>query len=138
MLVLMFQREVAERIVAAPGTKAYGRLAVLATWRTKPQILFDIPPTAFVPRPKVTSSLVRLIPRAVPLACDPLALQRVTRAAFGQRRKMLRQSLRPLARDPIDLIARAGLEATARAQDIPVEGYVALARALGTTTAAPQ
>ena len=96
MLVLMFQREVAERIVAKPGTKSYGRLAVLAGWRTEAKILFDVAPSAFVPPPKVTSSVVRLVPRGEPLACDAQALQKVTEAAFGQRRKMLRQSLKAL------------------------------------------
>jgi 16S rRNA (adenine1518-N6/adenine1519-N6)-dimethyltransferase len=129
-LVLMFQREVAERIVAAPGSKTYGRLSVLARWRTESRILFDIAPSAFVPPPKVTSSLVRLVPRAAPLACDRRALERVTEAAFGQRRKMLRQSLKSLGVDPAALLAQAGIEPTARAEEIPVEGFVALARAL--------
>jgi 16S rRNA (adenine1518-N6/adenine1519-N6)-dimethyltransferase len=129
-LLLMFQREVAERIVARSGSKSYGRLSVLASWRTEAKILFDVAPSAFVPAPKVTSSLVRLVPRPQPLACDVGALERVTQAAFGQRRKMLRQSLRSLARDPIALLDTAGLEPTARAEDISVDGFVALARAL--------
>jgi 16S rRNA (adenine1518-N6/adenine1519-N6)-dimethyltransferase len=129
-LVLMFQREVALRIAAAPGSKTYGRLSVLAGWRTKARILFDVAPTAFVPPPKVTSSLVELTPRAVPLACPSGALQRVTEAAFGQRRKMLRQSLKSLGGDPLELLATAGIAPTERAEDIPVEGFVALARAL--------
>ena len=95
----MFQREVAERIVATPGSKSYGRLSVLAGWRTEAKILFDVARSAFVPPPKVTSSVVRLTPRPVPLACDAVALQRVTEAAFGQRRKMLRQSLKTLGVD---------------------------------------
>ena len=128
-LVLMFQREVAERITAAPGSKAYGRLSVLAGWRTQARILFDIAPTAFVPPPKVTSSLVELIPRAEPLPCDSRALQRVTEAAFGQRRKMLRQSLKSLGADPLTLLGAAAIAPTARAEDIPVEGFAALARA---------
>jgi 16S rRNA (adenine1518-N6/adenine1519-N6)-dimethyltransferase len=128
-LVLMFQREVAERIVAGPGSKTYGRLSVLAGWRCQAKILFDIAPSAFVPPPKVTSSLVRLIPRAQPLACDSAALQKVTEASFGQRRKMLRQSLKSLGRDTAALLTQAGIEPTARAEDIPVEGFVALARA---------
>jgi 16S rRNA (adenine1518-N6/adenine1519-N6)-dimethyltransferase len=128
-LVLMFQREVAERIVACAGSKAYGRLAVLSGWRTEARILFDIPPQAFVPPPKVTSSLVRLVPRTSPLPCDPRVLQLVTQAAFGQRRKMLRQSLKTLSADTQMLLASAGLDPTARAEDIPVEGFVALARA---------
>jgi len=126
-LVLMFQREVAERIVAAPGSKSFGRLAVLAGWRTQAKILFDVSAAAFVPPPKVTSSVVRLVPRPDPLPCDRAALERVTEAAFGQRRKMLRQSLRTLGPDPKPLLAAAGIAETARAEDIPVEGFVALA-----------
>jgi 16S rRNA (adenine1518-N6/adenine1519-N6)-dimethyltransferase len=129
-LVLMFQREVAMRIVARPGTKSYGRLSVLAGWRTQAKILFDVAPSAFVPPPKVTSSVVRLDPRPVPLACDAAKLQRVTEAAFGQRRKMLRQSLKALGVDAGALLEAAGIEPTARAEEIPVEGFVALARAL--------
>jgi 16S rRNA (adenine1518-N6/adenine1519-N6)-dimethyltransferase len=129
-LVLMFQREVAERLTAAPGTKAYGRLSVLAGWRTQARILFDVAASAFVPPPKVTSSLVELVPRAQPLACDSATLQRVTEAAFGQRRKMLRQSLKSLGFDPLPVLARAGIEPTARAEQIPVEGFVSLANAL--------
>ena len=128
-LVLMFQREVAERITAPPGSKTYGRLSVLAQWRTEARILFDIAPSAFVPPPKVTSSLVEFVPRAAPLPCESAALQKVTEAAFGQRRKMLRQSLKSLGRDPLPLLAAAGIEPTARAEDIPVEGFVRLARA---------
>jgi len=128
-LVLMFQREVAERIVAAPGSKTYGRLSVLAQWRTDARILFDIAPSAFVPPPKVTSSVVELVPRRAPLPCDAGALQKVTEAAFGQRRKMLRQSLRSLGRDPLALLAAADIVPTARAEEIPVEGFVRLARA---------
>src|SRR5262245_45755925 len=130
-LVLMFQREVAERIVAPPGHKQYGRLAVLAGWRTRAKILFDIHPSAFVPPPKVTSSLVELVPRGDPPPCDRALLERVTAAAFGQRRKMLRQSLKSLGNDPAPLLAAAGIEPTARAEDIPIEGFVALTRALG-------
>jgi 16S rRNA (adenine1518-N6/adenine1519-N6)-dimethyltransferase len=127
-LALMFQREVAERIVAKPGSKTYGRLSVLAGWRTQAKILFDIAPSAFVPSPKVTSSLVQLVPRESPLPCDREALERVTAAAFGQRRKMLRQSLKQLGIDPIPLLEKAGLDPTARAEDIAVEGFVAVAR----------
>jgi 16S rRNA (adenine1518-N6/adenine1519-N6)-dimethyltransferase len=126
-LLLMFQREVAERIVAAPGTKSYGRLSVLAGWRTEAKILFDIARSAFVPPPKVTSSIVRLTPRQEPLPCDALALQRVTEAAFGQRRKMLRQSLKTLGVDPAAILAEAAIDPTSRAEEIPVEGFVALA-----------
>ncbi len=128
-LVLMFQREVAERIVAAPGSKSYGRLSVLAGWRCEARIRFDVAGTAFVPPPRVTSSLVELVPRQNPLPCERRALERVTEAAFGQRRKMLRQSLKSLGPDPTSLLEAAKLEPTSRAEDIPVEGFVALARA---------
>jgi len=129
-LVLTFQREVAERIVAAPGSKSYGRLSVIAGWRTEARIIFDISPSAFVPPPKVTSSVVRLVPRAKPLPADRKLMERVAEAAFGQRRKMLRQSLRSLGIDPLPLLADVGIDPTARAEDIPVEGFAALARAL--------
>jgi 16S rRNA (adenine1518-N6/adenine1519-N6)-dimethyltransferase len=132
-LVLMFQREVAERITADPHSKSYGRLSILAGWRTEARILFDIAPSAFVPPPKVTSSLVELIPRQAPLPCSSTALQRVTEAAFGQRRKMLRQSLKSLGRDPLPLLAAAEIEPTARAEDIPIAGFVRLANILGDT-----
>jgi 16S rRNA (adenine1518-N6/adenine1519-N6)-dimethyltransferase len=130
-LVLMFQREVAERITAGPGRKSYGRLSVLAGWRSEARILFDVAGKAFVPPPKVTSSLVELLPRQAPLPCDAEALQRVTQSAFGQRRKMLRQSLKALGTEPSALLAAAGLAETARAEEIPVAGFVALARAWG-------
>ena len=131
--ILMFQREVAERIVAEPGTKSYGRLSVLVQWRCEARILFDVNPSAFVPPPKVTSSLVRIVPRAQPLPADRRTLERVTQAAFGQRRKMLRQSLRSLGVDAPALIASAGLSPTARAEEIPIAGFVSLARALAAT-----
>ena len=130
--VLMFQREVAERIVADPGSKAYGRLSVLVQWRCEARILFDVNPSAFVPPPKVTSSVLKLVPRPSPAICSRHLLENVTQAAFGQRRKMLRQSLRSLNVDVADLLASTGLDPTARAEDIPVDGYVALARALAT------
>jgi len=128
--VLMFQREVAERIVAAPGSKDYGRLSVLVQWRCEARIMFDVNAAAFVPPPKVTSSLVRIVPRTAPLACERKLLERVTQAAFGQRRKMLRQSLKSLGADTLGLIAQAGLDPTSRAEDISVAGFVALAQAL--------
>jgi 16S rRNA (adenine1518-N6/adenine1519-N6)-dimethyltransferase len=130
MMVLMFQREVAERIVAAEDDEAYGRLAVLANWRCETKILFDISPAAFVPQPKVTSSVVRLVPRARPEPCDRRALEQVAAAAFGQRRKMLRQSLKSLAVDPARLAAAAHVEPTRRAETVPVSGFVAMAREL--------
>jgi 16S rRNA (adenine1518-N6/adenine1519-N6)-dimethyltransferase len=129
-MVLMFQREVAERIVAAEDDEAYGRLAVLANWRCETKILFDISPAAFVPQPKVTSSVVRLVPRAKPEPCDRRALEQVAAAAFGQRRKMLRQSLKSLAVDPARLAAAAHVEPTRRAETVPVSGFVAMAREL--------
>lgn len=128
--VLMFQREVAERIVAVPGSKSYGRLSVLVQWRCAARIAFDVNPAAFVPPPKVTSSLVHLSPRANYLPCDRELLEAVTRAAFGQRRKMVRQSLRVLGTDTAALLSTTGISATARAEDIPVAGFVALAQAL--------
>jgi 16S rRNA (adenine1518-N6/adenine1519-N6)-dimethyltransferase len=126
-LVLMFQREVAERIVAVPGSKSYGRLSVLAGWRTEAKILFDVARTAFIPPPKVTSSVVRLTPKPVPAQCNAIALQRITEAAFGQRRKMLRQSLKTLGVDANALLQAAGIDPTARAEEIPVDGFVAMA-----------
>ena len=129
-MTLMFQREVAERIVAGPGTDAYGRLSVLVGWRSEAAILFDVAASAFTPPPKVTSSLVRLVPRPAPMACNVATLERVTAAAFGQRRKMLRQSLRALGVDAARLLADAGIEVTRRAEEIDVKGFVALARAL--------
>src|SRR4029079_7814742 len=129
-MVLMFQREVAERIVAPPGSKTYRRLSVLAGWRTQAKVLFDVHPSNFVPPPKVTSSVVELIPRSAPVPCRGTLLERVTAAAFGQRRKMLRQSLKSLGADPLALLEAAGIEPTARAEDIPVAGFVRLARVL--------
>ena len=132
-LTLMFQREVAERLVAAPRSPAYGRLSVLVQWLTEPKILFDLPPRAFVPPPKVTSSVVTLTPRAVPLApAAKPALERVTAAAFGQRRKMLRSSLKPLGVPVEELLAAAGIPPTARAEELSVADFCALARAFQT------
>lgn len=129
--VLMFQKEVAQRIVATPRERAdYGRLAVLCGWRTKARILFDVSPSAFTPTPKVLSSVVELVPNPTPLRCDAHVLSRVTQAAFGQRRKMLRQSLRSLGVDASALLAAAGIEETKRAEEVDVAGFVALARAL--------
>jgi 16S rRNA (adenine1518-N6/adenine1519-N6)-dimethyltransferase len=129
--VLMFQREVAERLVAAPRSPAYGRLSVLVQWLTEPKILFDLPPRAFVPAPKVTSSVVLLTPRAAPLApASKPALERVTGAAFGQRRKMLRSSLKALGQPVEPLLAAAGIAPTARAEELSAAQFCALARAL--------
>ncbi len=128
---LMFQREVAERIVADESRPDdYGRLGVLCGWRARCRILFEVPPQAFVPPPKVTSAVVGIEPRPNPLPCSVQALERVTRAAFGQRRKMLRQSLKGLGREPAELLEAAGIPGTARAEEIPVAGFVALANAL--------
>lgn len=129
-MVLMFQREVAERIVAHDGDEAYGRLAVLANWRAETKILFDISPAAFVPPPKVTSSVVRLLPRMAPMPCDRKSLEQVAAAAFGQRRKMLRQSLKSLGVDPARLAAAADIDPTRRAETITLAGFVAMAREL--------
>jgi 16S rRNA (adenine1518-N6/adenine1519-N6)-dimethyltransferase len=128
--ILMFQREVAERIVAQPHSKSYGRLSVLAQWRCEAKILFDVNASAFVPPPSVTSSIVRLVPRPAPIPCDRRLLERTTQAAFGQRRKMLRQSLRSLGVDVPALLGTANLEPTARAEDLSVADFVSLARAL--------
>lgn len=131
-LTLMFQREVAERIVATPAKHAaYGRLAVLCNWRCETRILFDVAASAFTPPPKVTSALVELIPRPAPLPCEARLLSEVTQAAFGQRRKMLRQSLKALAGgDAGRLLASANIDPTLRAEDIGIEKFAALARAL--------
>ncbi len=129
-LTLMFQREVAERIVAAPGSGAYGRLGVLAGWRTTARIMFDVPPQAFTPPPKVTSSVVHIVPRERPIPCVAEALGRVTQAAFGQRRKMLRQSLKPLGGEA--LLRAVGIDPTRRAETLAVEEFCAIANALET------
>ncbi|WP_018390325.1 16S rRNA (adenine(1518)-N(6)/adenine(1519)-N(6))-dimethyltransferase RsmA [Ancylobacter sp. FA202] len=126
-MTLMFQREVAERIVAAPGDDHYGRLAVLTGWRAQAHIAFDVPPSAFVPPPKVTSSVVHIVPRHAPLPCSLKSLERITEAGFGQRRKMLRQSLKSLGVDTGALLEAAGIAPTERAERVTVEGFVALA-----------
>ncbi len=130
-MTLMFQKEVAERLQAHPGTRTYGRLSVLAQWRCQVHSLFDIPARAFTPPPKVDSSLVHLTPRAQdqPSALAA-AMMRVTAAAFGQRRKMLRSSLRRLGPDSAALLEAAGLDPTQRAEQIDIAGYERLARAL--------
>jgi 16S rRNA (adenine1518-N6/adenine1519-N6)-dimethyltransferase len=129
-LTLMFQREVAERIVAPPGSKVFGRLAVLAQWRTRPKLLFEVPPRAFTPAPKVTSAIVRLEPRADAAVLPVSALEAVTAAAFGQRRKMLRSSLKSLWSDPEPVLERVGIDPTERAEQIPVEKFLAVATLL--------
>jgi len=124
-LTLMFQKEVAQRIVAQPGDDSYGRLAVLAGWRTTSRIAFDVPARAFTPPPKVTSAVIHLEPREAPLAADVKKLGRVTEHAFGQRRKMLRQSLKAL--DGARLLEATGIDGTRRAETLSVEEFVSLA-----------
>jgi 16S rRNA (adenine1518-N6/adenine1519-N6)-dimethyltransferase len=131
-LVLMFQREVAERIVAKPGRKDYGRLSVIAQWRTQSRILFGVPARAFTPMPKVDSSVVELVPKADPAPrCDIAALEKVTAAAFGQRRKMLRSSLRQITPDAEALLSSLGIAPTARAEELEVADFARIANALG-------
>lgn len=130
-LVLMFQREVADRIVAAPGSKDYGRLAVLSQWRTTPRILFTLPAAAFTPRPKVDSALVELVPKPAPEPpCEIAALEKVTAAAFGQRRKMLRSALRQIAPDSEALLQSLGIDPKSRAEELPVAEFCRIANAL--------
>jgi 16S rRNA (adenine1518-N6/adenine1519-N6)-dimethyltransferase len=129
-MTLMFQKEVAQRIVAHAGDDAYGRLGVLTGWRGDSDIVFDVPPSAFTPPPKVTSSVVHVRPKAAPLPCRTAALERVTQAAFGQRRKMLRQSLKSLGPAAIAAIEASGLRPEMRAEEVPVEGFVALTNAI--------
>jgi len=127
-MVLMFQREVAQRIVATPGSKAYGRLAVIAQWRTRPRLLFNVKPEAFTPTPSVASALVELTPIDIPAPpCRVATLGAVTAAAFGQRRKMLRQSLRALSSQPEALLAAAGIAPTLRAEALSVRDFARLA-----------
>lgn len=134
-MVLMFQREVADRIVANPGTKAYGRLSVLAQWRTRPRVRMSLPPDAFTPKPKVASAVVELVPSPDPQpACVLSDLEAVTAAAFGQRRKMLRASLRQLTDDPETLLAAADIDPTLRAEQLTVAQFCALARTLADTS----
>ena len=127
-LTLMFQREVAERIVAQPGSKAYGRLSILSQWRARARIMFDVPPQAFTPPPKVTSSIVHVTPADAPPGVSPLRLEAITAAAFSQRRKMLRQSLKSVP-DSQALLQHAGIDPTRRAETLSVEEFLQLARA---------
>lgn len=127
-MVLMFQKEVAERLIAQPRTPAYGRLSVMAQWRCRVQRLFDIDPRAFTPPPKIVSTVLFLEPYArLPEEADFASLERITAAAFGQRRKMLRQSLKSLG-DAEGLLAKAGIAPTARAEELSVAQFCALAR----------
>ncbi|MEM1286790.1 MAG: 16S rRNA (adenine(1518)-N(6)/adenine(1519)-N(6))-dimethyltransferase RsmA [Pseudomonadota bacterium] len=137
-MTLMFQKEVAMRITAGPGDAHYGRLAILANWRCSTHRLFDVPATAFTPPPKITSSIVQLTPRSDPLPCSASALQRITAAAFGQRRKMLRQSLKALGlgTDGLrDLLSDAGLDGTERPETLPIATFVALANGVEAASA---
>jgi 16S rRNA (adenine1518-N6/adenine1519-N6)-dimethyltransferase len=135
-MTLMFQKEVAERLVATPRSGAYGRLSVLTQWLCAPRLLFDIPPRAFTPPPKVVSTVVAVTPRPKPLAPASLTvLERVTAAAFGQRRKMLRQSLKSLGGETATLFETTGILPTARAEELSVEEFCALARAVEAASA---
>ena len=127
-LTLMFQKEVGLRIVASEDDDHYGRLGVLAGWRTDARMVFDVPPQAFTPPPKVVSTVVHLVPRPTPLPCDAAKLERVTHAAFGQRRKMLRQSLKPVGGEA--LLKRADIDPQRRAETLSVEEFVRLANLL--------
>ncbi len=128
-MVLMFQKEVAERIVALPASKAYGRLAVISQWRCSAKLAFTLPPSAFIPPPKIDSAVVEFVPRARPAPdCDVVMLGRVTAAAFGQRRKMLRQSLKSLRADPEPLLAATGIDGTKRGEVLSVRDFAELAR----------
>ncbi len=133
-LTLMFQREVALRLVAPPRDKAYGRLSVMTRWLARPELVFDLPPQAFTPPPKVVSSIVRLTPRS-PEAGGPdfAAMERVVAAAFGQRRKMLRAALRGFSADPLALLATAEIDPTARAEELGVDAFKRLALAHAAT-----
>jgi 16S rRNA (adenine1518-N6/adenine1519-N6)-dimethyltransferase len=138
-LTLMFQKEVALKVAAAAGSRDYGRLGVAAQWRAEVRRLFDVSPKAFMPPPKVTSAVLQLVPRPLPL-CEavPALMEQVTAAAFGQRRKMLRQSLRSLGVDVAALLAKAGVDETARAETLDIFAYCALARALADMRATPR
>ncbi len=129
-LTLMFQKEVADRIVAKPGSKDYGRLSVLCQWRCDAAKLFDVNRAAFTPPPKVTSSIVQLVPKPSPPSVDVAALERVTAAAFGQRRKMLRSSLKPVFNDPATTLASLSINPELRAEDLSVTQFVKLAETL--------
>ena len=128
-LTLMFQQEVAQRIVAAPGGSAYGRLAVLAQWRAQAKLAMKVHRSAFTPPPKVMSAIVHVTPAAMPDGVSPRTLERVTEAAFGQRRKMLRQSLKAVP-GALDALERVGIEPTRRAETLAIDEFVALARCL--------
>jgi len=125
----MFQKEVAERIVARPGTKAYGRLSVLAQWRSEPAIAMSLSRSAFVPPPKVASAVVQIVPGETPDAIDPKRIEQLTEAAFGQRRKMLRSSLKSVP-GAVEALATLGIDPQRRAETLEVGDFIALAREL--------
>jgi 16S rRNA (adenine1518-N6/adenine1519-N6)-dimethyltransferase len=126
----MFQQEVAERVIAAPGSDAYGRLAVLAQWRSTPKLALKVHRSAFTPPPKVMSAIIHLEPAEMPAGVAPRLLERLTEAAFGQRRKMLRQSLKGMP-GALAALEALGIDPARRAETISVEEWIALARALG-------
>jgi 16S rRNA (adenine1518-N6/adenine1519-N6)-dimethyltransferase len=128
-LTLMFQREVAERIVAAPGSKDYGRLSILSQWRSDARIVMNVHRSAFVPPPKVMSAVVHIVPREMPEGVTPAVLERLTEAAFGQRRKMLRSSLKELP-GALDTLTTLGIDSARRAETVSVSEFVAIARKL--------
>jgi 16S rRNA (adenine1518-N6/adenine1519-N6)-dimethyltransferase len=128
-LTLMFQKEVAERIVARPGTDAYGRLSILAQWRSDARIAMQVNRSAFVPPPKVASAVVHITPREAPGGIDPKRIEQLTEAAFGQRRKMLRSSLKSVP-GALDALEKLGIDMQRRAETLEVSDYIALARAL--------
>ena len=129
-LTLMFQREVAERIVAAPGSKDYGRLSILSQWRANPRVVLNVHRSAFVPPPKVMSAVVHIVPKDMPQGVDPAVLERLTEAAFGQRRKMLRSSLKELP-GALEALERVGIDSARRAETVSVDDFVNVARELG-------
>ncbi|HUG46622.1 MAG TPA: 16S rRNA (adenine(1518)-N(6)/adenine(1519)-N(6))-dimethyltransferase RsmA [Sphingomicrobium sp.] len=129
-LTLMFQKEVAERIVAGPGTPAYGRLSILAQWRSEPRIVMQVNRSAFVPPPKIASAVVHITPGETPAGIDPARIGQITEAAFGQRRKMLRSSLKKVP-GALEALEKLGIDPQRRAETLEVADYVALARALG-------
>ena len=131
-LTLMFQKEVAERIVARPGSGAYGRLSVAAQWRARPRIAMTLNRSAFVPPPKVASAVVHMVPVAEPEGVDPRVMKRLTEAAFGQRRKMLRSSLKPFP-GALEAAQAIGIDAQRRAETVSVEEWVSLARILSSS-----
>ena len=129
-MTLMFQREVADRIVASPGSKTYGRLSVLSQWRSAPAIAMNVHRSAFVPPPKVASAVVHVVPGGQPEGVDPKQLEKLTEAAFGQRRKMLRSSLKAMP-GALDAAERMGIDCERRAETLTVGEFVAIARELG-------